>query len=141
MGQVARTPTLDGSMDELREPAPPASAATRRLKLSARRRPMSALESSQFPAPDVGSGAGGTGMRAATFVMIVTTRPAGDDVKGEVIARARATSGFELAHLLGQHPQRAVQADTAVDAADRAGVDAPALRRSSGLTAAHGVFL
>ncbi len=52
-----------------------------------------------------------------------------------------AGSGLQLAHLLGQHPQRPVQAHAAVDAADGAGVDAPALHAAARLATAQRVLL
>ena len=57
------------------------------------------------------------------------------------IQHAAACSGLELAHLLGQHPQRAVQAHAAVDAGDLAGAHAPALRAAARLATAQRVLL
>jgi hypothetical protein len=50
-------------------------------------------------------------------------------------------SGPELAHLLGEDPERPVQAHAAIDAADLARADAAPLRAAAGLAATHGVLL
>src|SRR6476619_8038327 len=54
---------------------------------------------------------------------------------------SRPLSGFELLHLLGQDPERPVEADGAVDAADGPGPDAPALRAAARLAAPLHVLL
>lgn len=65
-------------------------------------------------------------------------RAEGDDFHRKVIAHL---SGLELAHLLGQHPQRPVEAHPAVDAAHRARVQAAALRAATRLPATDHVLL
>src|SRR6476659_5676541 len=54
---------------------------------------------------------------------------------------SRPLSGLELLHLLGQDPERPVEADRAVDAADGPGPDAPALRAAARLSAPLHVLL
>ena len=56
-------------------------------------------------------------------------------------SRETEGSALDLAHLFGQHPQRAVQAHAPVDAADGARVDAPALHAAAGLATPQGVLL
>ena len=67
-------------------------------------------------------------------------------------ARRRTAVGFlrksyagaqcrELLHLLGEDPERPVQVDAAVDAADRSSANAPPLRRATRLAAADHVLL
>ena len=48
---------------------------------------------------------------------------------------------LELAHPFGEHPQRPIQIHAAIDAADRARLDAPTLRRAPVLSPSHHVLL
>ena len=72
-----------------------------------------------------------------------------DDQAGAAVFTRRFLGGFqqrprsslESSHLLGQHPEGAVQGHIAVDAGDLARVHAPALDRAARQTAAGDVFL
>jgi hypothetical protein len=69
------------------------------------------------------------------------TRPAARSSSPVGVDVSCSGSGLQLLHLLGQQPQRPVQADAAVDAGNGPGVSAPALRAARRLAALGGVLL
>jgi len=75
--------------------------------------------------------------RTASPMVGPADRARGDAFQGKVIA---GRSAFELAHFVGQHPQRAIQAHAAVDAARRPGLYATTLDAAARLATADHVL-